>query len=87
MLNLKKNFFPQILGLVAAFIGCHMEEFEGKVYVYGVVNEDKYQELTAKFQQLGCSKCKMSFFNLKKKIIFLISIFLFFILIQQKMLK
>ena len=34
-----------------------MEEFEGKVYIYGEMNDDKYQELTNKFQQIGCAKC------------------------------
>ncbi len=44
-------------GLLAAFIGCKMEELEGRVYVYGELSDEKYQELTAKFQQIGCSKC------------------------------
>ena len=48
-------------GLVAAFIGCMMEEFEGKIYVYGATNEDKYQEIQNKLQQIGCSKCKIYF--------------------------
>ena len=45
-------------GLLAAFIGCMMEELEGKVYVYGTLNEEKYLELTNKYQQIGCAKCK-----------------------------
>ena len=44
-------------GLLAAFIGCMMEELEGRVYVYGELSDEKYLELTAKFQQIGCSKC------------------------------
>jgi hypothetical protein len=46
-------------GLLAAFVGCMMEEFEGKVYVYGKLDDDKYNELTNKFQQIGCNKCKL----------------------------
>jgi hypothetical protein len=44
-------------GLVAAFIGCLAEEYEGKIYVYGATNDDKYQEISNKLQQIGCSKC------------------------------
>ena len=46
-------------GLVAAFIGCMMNEYEGKVLVYGAASEDKYQEIMAKYQQIGCAKCKL----------------------------
>lgn len=45
------------LGLLAAFLGCMMEEFEGKVFVYGATNEDKYQEISNKLQLIGCLKC------------------------------
>ena len=34
-----------------------MEEFEGKVYVFGATNEEKYQEIFSKMQEIGCSKC------------------------------
>ncbi len=44
-------------GLLAAFIGCMMDEFEGKVYAYGYLNDEKASELTNKFQQMGCAKC------------------------------
>lgn len=43
-------------GLVAAFIGCMMEDFEGKIFVYGATNEDKHQEISAKLNQIGCGK-------------------------------
>jgi len=33
-----------------------MEEFEGKVFVYGATNEDKYQEISNKLQLIGCLK-------------------------------
>ena len=45
-------------GMVAAFIGCMMEEFDGKVYVFGAVSDEKYDEISAKYQQIGCYKCK-----------------------------
>ena len=35
-----------------------MEEFEGKIYVYGATNEDKYQEIQSRLKQIGCSNCK-----------------------------
>jgi hypothetical protein len=38
-----------------------MEEFEGRVFVYGATNEDKYQEVAAKLQLIGCAKCKKAF--------------------------
>lgn len=44
-------------GLVAAFIGSMMGEYEGKVMVFGSASEEKYQEINAKYQQIGCSKC------------------------------
>ncbi len=44
-------------GMVAAFIGCMMEEFEGKVYVFGTVSDEKYDEISTKYQQIGCHKC------------------------------
>lgn len=47
-------------GLLAAFLGCMMEEYEGKVYVYGATNEDKHQEITNKLQAIGCSKCNFN---------------------------
>jgi 16S rRNA C967 or C1407 C5-methylase (RsmB/RsmF family) len=43
-------------GLVSAFIGCMMEDYGGKVYVCGVNSDDKYQEITARLQKIGCSK-------------------------------
>jgi hypothetical protein len=45
-------------GLVAAFIGSMLGEYEGKVMVFGTASEEKYQEINAKYQQIGCSKCK-----------------------------
>jgi hypothetical protein len=45
-------------GLLAAFIGCMMEELDGRVFVYGATNEDKYQEVSNKLQLIGCAKCK-----------------------------
>ena len=56
-------------GLLAAFVGSLMEEYEGKVYAYGHLDDAKYNELVSKFQQIGCNKCKKKKlkFNLFKK--------------------
>ncbi len=74
-------------GLLAAFIGCMMEEFEGRVFVYGATNEDKYQEVAAKLQLIGCSKCK---FN-SNYFVFIRGIYLsfhkFFILLDVKLMR
>ncbi len=50
-------------GLVAAFIGSMVGEYEGKVLVYGSASEDKYHEIMNKYQQIGCAKCKSVFFS------------------------
>jgi hypothetical protein len=43
-------------GLVAAFIASMTADLDSKIYVYGATNEDRYNELMNKIQQIGCSK-------------------------------
>jgi 16S rRNA C967 or C1407 C5-methylase (RsmB/RsmF family) len=43
-------------GLVAAFIGSMMGEYEGKVMVFGTASEEKYKEINEKLQLIGCAK-------------------------------
>lgn len=46
-------------GLVGAFIGSFMEEYDGRVYVFGATNESRYHEISEKLHQIGVSKCKL----------------------------
>jgi len=70
-------------GLLAAFIGCMMEELDGRVFVYGATNEDKYQEISNKLQLIGCAKCKFD-----NKILNLnLSIKWFFFIIDVKLIR
>jgi hypothetical protein len=44
-------------GLVTGFIGTLMQELEGRVFAFGCTSEQKYQEMSLKMEQIGCSKC------------------------------
>lgn len=44
-------------GLVTGFIGTLMQELEGRVFAFGCTTDEKYQEMTIKMEQIGCSKC------------------------------
>jgi hypothetical protein len=53
-------------GLVAAFIASMTADLDSKIYVYGATNEDRYNELMNKIQQIGCSKSELFFISINK---------------------
>ncbi len=45
-------------GLGVAYIASLMKDIEGRVFAYGALTDEKYQELTQLLQNMGCKKCQ-----------------------------